>query len=119
MPGMLGVEVDLVVRAAQPEANRPLSGANSGVMHRARGGSPAFREEVPVAVGVLLVLDPEPGSRQPATYLVPGRIVVVAASLASLEILAGHLARVDGRRQRAVMYFHGEVGRCPRLHRGG
>lgn len=83
------------------------------------GGSPAFQEEVPVVVGVLLVLDAEPGSRQPATCLVPGRIIVVAASFAALEILAGHLPRVDRRRQRAIMDFHGDVGRCPRLQRGG
>ena len=61
--------------------------------------SPAFQEEVPVVVGLLLVLDAEPGRDQPATCLVPGWIVVVAASL---DILAGHLARVGGRRQRAA-----------------
>jgi len=47
----------------------------------------------------MLVLDPEPGSRQPAVCLVPGRVVVVAACT---DILAGHLARVGGRRQRAA-----------------
>jgi hypothetical protein len=46
----------------------------------------------------MLVLDPDPAAvSQPC--LVPGRVVVVAACT---DILAGHLARVGGRRQRAA-----------------
>ena len=51
----------------------------SDAMHRTPGGSPAFQEEVLVAVGFLLVFDAEPGGLQPVTSLVPDREVVVAA----------------------------------------
>ena len=47
---------------------------------RNAGGSPALQQEVPVAVGVLLVPDAEPGRGQPVAGLVPGRVVVVAVA---------------------------------------
>ena len=55
-------------------------------------GLPAFQEEVRVVVGLLFVLDAEPSGRQPVTCLVPGGIVMVAASL---EMLAGWLRLRD------------------------
>src|SRR5579859_6964258 len=71
---------------------------------------------MPVVVSVGLVRDRETGAGQPAEHLVAGRVVVIAAAVGHL---AGDLAGVVGRGQRAVGQFHGDVGRRPVGQDGG
>ena len=73
---------------------------------RNAGGSPAFQEEVLVAVGFLLVFDAEPGGLQPVTSLVPDRKVVVAPSSPPSKPLGTW--RGSTGTQRAVVYLYGE-----------
>ena len=79
----------------------------------------ALQEEVPVVVRFLLVIDAESGCGQPGACLFQGWIVVVTALFAAFEVLAGNLARVGGRGQRAVMNLYRYVGRRLPLEHAG